>query len=173
MILTNYFLKRKLKTLIAQLTKRKRVFYSLKEAHRILVIYDSKERDALEPCVETLRMLRKKVTTCLFVSSGSPQSKEEGYLYVNGQKDIDIWGFPTQAKCKEINSCQADILIYMGLDNNYTLQYLMLQHPCLFKVGARQDGPEIFDLSILVTKKADLRFLFGQILFYLQTIRAK
>lgn len=42
-----------------------------------------------------------------------------------------------------------------------------------FKVGIKYPGQEWYDLGLTVTDKDDIQYLFGQILFYLRSIRAK
>ena len=53
------------------------------------------------------------------------------------------------------------------------MQYLMLQHPCRFKVGVKHADIDLYDLSISVTEREDIKHLFEHILFYLQAIRSK
>ena len=55
----------------------------------------------------------------------------------------------------------------------YALQYIALRHPSAFKVGIKYPGQEWYDLGLTVTDKDDIQYLFGQILFYLRSIRAK
>ena len=66
-------------------------------------------------------------------------------------------------------------LIFFRKDifTHMALLYLMLQHPCRFKVGVKHADIDLYDLSISVTEREDIKHLFEHILFYLQAIRSK
>lgn len=70
-------------------------------------------------------------------------------------------------------ACDADILIDLTRPGNYVMQYLLLKHPAPFKVGAKNGGPDLYDLTVAVTENTDMRYVFEQIVFYLRTIRFK
>ncbi|WP_102408656.1 DUF6913 domain-containing protein [Parabacteroides bouchesdurhonensis] len=170
MILTNYFIKKKIHSLIKK--DRHRSFRGLREAHLILVIYDAKDQKDIEPCLETFRMMHKQVRTLVYNENPVVADNESGLLLCP-KKDLNIWGYPTEEICSKLKDIRADILIDLTNSDNYAMQYLMLQHPCNFKVGAKRNEQDLYDLSITVTEKDDIKHLFGHILFYLQTIRSK
>lgn len=175
MILTDYFIKRKVQKLAAKTATRQHYFRSLKEAHDILIFFEAKDEDKIEPCLETLRMLRKNVNVCLYVSHKTPLEANDSYLMIYENKDIDRWGSPHPEVTQNVNSRKADILIDLTSKGCYSMKYLMLQHPAAFKIGLKRSASEqdMYDFSLSVTDRDDLMYLFGQIIFYLQTIRSK
>lgn len=174
MILTNYFIKKKVQELAAGLPERKRGFSTLKEAHRILVLYQAKDQEAVAPGLERLRGMHKQVVACLSVADHtSCQALPADCHTLDVKKDLTIWGIPKEDKCKEIKEIKADIVINLCDPDHYAMQYIMLQHDCSFTAGIKQGGTDLYDLSILVTDRDDIKYLFEQILFYLQSIRSK
>lgn len=173
MILTNYFIKKKIRELSEAQSARKHGFRSLKEARSILVMYQDKDIEAIEPCLETLRMLNKQVVACVYLSGTSGGALPEDCHTLDAKADLTLWGFPKEPKSREIKELKADLLISLIEPDCYALQYILLQHDCTFKVGAKRGETDLYDLSILVTDRDDIKYLFGQILFYLQSIRSK
>lgn len=172
MILSNYFIKKKIRELIAHPPARRRAYRSLNEVRHILVFYEAKDRDQVEPCLETLRKMHKQVTACVYAPGSGSGPFPDGYRVI-GPKDVNRGGFPSAATSRAIKEINADLLIDLSRPGCYPLQYLLLQHPCPFKAGSKTDGPDLYDLSILVTGQDGIPYLFEQILFYLQSIHSK
>ena len=172
MRLTNHFIRKKVKDL-AGAPKRHSHFCTLKEARHILVLFNAEDRDIVEPCLETLRMLHKQIDVCVYVAGDTVPEMDPAYTVIHGKTDLDIWYIPKNEIQKKFCACNADILIDLTRGDNYVIQYLLLQHPGTFKVGARSSELDLYDLTISVTENADIKHIFGHILFYLQTIRSK
>ncbi|MEG1544511.1 MAG: hypothetical protein RR382_08320, partial [Tannerellaceae bacterium] len=66
MILTPYFLKRGLLSKAVQAANHSHTFRSMKEVRSILVLYDEKDSEVVEPCLETLRLMHKQLSTCVY-----------------------------------------------------------------------------------------------------------
>ncbi|MDH6533943.1 hypothetical protein D0T51_02925 [Parabacteroides sp. 52] len=173
MILNNYFIKRNVEKQATVAVGRKHCFRSLKEAHNILIFFEAKDEDKIEPCLETLRMLKKNVQVCLYVSRKNPLEANDSYQMIYENKDINRWGFPLAEISRQVNDIKADVLIDLTGDGCYSMKYIMLQHPSCFKVGLKRKEQDMYDFSLSVTDRDDLMYLFGQIIFYLQTIRSK
>ncbi|MGM9759433.1 MAG: DUF6913 domain-containing protein [Parabacteroides sp.] len=175
MIISNYFLKRKVRELRAAATSRTCRFCTIRDARSFLVFYQAKDVAEVEPCLETLRMLKKVVSVCQIGKGLSqPDSADPNFHQIDLQKDLDAWGFPVAARQKELSAVQADILIDLTCTEDLLVQYLILTHPARFRVGTRRENEaSVCDLSIRVTARDDVKYLFGQIVFYLQTIRSK
>lgn len=172
MIVSNYFIKKKIRGLIAQPPARIRGFRSLEEARSVLVFYQARDTETIRPCLESLRKMHKQLKVCVYAPVGvSLQLPDEHQFIAN--KDLDAWGFPSESKRRAIREWKADVLIDLSGPSCYPLQYLILQHPCPFKVGPKHPDLDLYDLSILVTDRDDIQYLFGQILFYLQSIHSK
>lgn len=172
MKITEYFIQKKVKKMAMETAQRSHCFRSLKEAHDIVVFYEGKNLEEIEPCLETLRMLKKNVRACVSVTVEAPADFPESYVMVNTAKDLTLWGFPKPETIERVKAMHADILIDLTGKNCYSMRYLMLSHPSTFKIGLKR-GPErdMYDFSLSVTDRDDMKYLFGQIIFYLQTIR--
>lgn len=173
MRLTNYFIKKKVQSLAFGAASRKHGFCSLEDAGHILVLYQADDHELVEPCLEVLRKKNKKVQTCVYVSGDPLPEMVAPYTPIHATKDVNTWQVPTDAVLEQFKTIKADILIDLTRPDCYPMQYLMLQHPCGFKVGVKNAGIDLYDLSISVTEREDIKHLFEHILFYLQAIRSK
>lgn len=171
---TNYFIKRKIQALASQASVRPRHSVSLDEARSLLVFYNEEDHDAVMAALEPFRKARKKVKTCVFVSSkGCDISFDEANIPVYAKDSLNAWGFPTETLVGQVAEMEADILIDISQAGCYALQYIALNHPCPFKVGIKYPGQDWYDLALSITEKDDTRYLFEQILFYLRSLHGK
>lgn len=174
MNITDFFIKRGVRKLAANPGSRRHCFRSLKEAHDIVVFYEAKDVEEIEPCLETLRMLKKNVTACVYSSVETPADFPDSYVIANSVKDFSFLRFPKHQIIQKVNAMKTDMLIDLTGKNCYPMHYLMLQHPSTFKIGLKRGHEQdMYDLTIAVTDRDDMMYLFGQIIFYLQTIRSK
>ena len=171
MRLTNYFIKKKVQSLASGAAGRKHEFCALEDAGHILVLYQANDRELVEPCLDVLRKKNKKVQACVYVT-GDPEA-DASCIPVHAKKDVSTWLVPSDAVLERFRTIKADILIDITRPGCYALQYIALRHPSAFKVGIKYPGQEWYDLGLTVTDKDDIQYLFGQILFYLRSIRAK
>ncbi|MDR2969950.1 MAG: hypothetical protein LBV32_10170 [Tannerellaceae bacterium] len=153
---TDFFIKRAVGKLAKVSGKRKRCFRSLQDARDIVVFYEAKDSEQVEPGLNALRALQKNVHPCVY-SAGQENAR----------------GFPIPEIANRINALRADILIDLTGGDCYPMKYLLLQHPSRFKAGIKTDGKDLYDFSISATGREELPYLFEQIIFYLQTIRSK
>ena len=171
MRLTNYFIKKKVQSLASGAAGRKHEFCALEDAGHILVLYQANDRELVEPCLDVLRKKNKKVQACVYVT-GDPEA-DASCIPVHAKKDVNVWQVPSDVVLERFKTVKADILIDITRPGCYALQYIALRHPSAFKVGIKYPGQEWYDLGLTVTDKDDIQYLFGQILFYLRSIRAK
>ena len=143
---TNYFIKKKIQALVSDAGGRPHRSLSLDEARSLLVLYNIEDHEDVMRALEPLR---------------------------KAKNDLNAWGFPSDSVLKKVGALKADILIDITRPGCYALQYIALRHPSAFKVGIKYPGQEWYDLGLTVTDKDDIQYLFGQILFYLRSIRAK
>ena len=106
-------------------------------------------------------------------SGGADIPFDDSNIPVHIKNDLNAWGFPSDSVLEKVGALKADILIDITRPGCYALQYIALRHPSAFKVGIKYPGQEWYDLGLTVTDKDDIQYLFGQILFYLRSIRAK
>ena len=173
MRLTNYFIKKKVQSLASEAASRKHEFCTLEDAGHILILYQANDHELVKPCLDVLRKKNKKVQACVYVSGDPAPETDASCIPVHAGKDVNIWQVPSDAVLKRFKTIEADILIDLTRPDCYPMQYLMLQHPCKFKVGVKHADFDLYDLSISVTEREDIKHLFEHILFYLQAIRSK
>lgn len=172
MSLTDYFIKRKVKRLASVSAKRKHAFCPLDEAKSILVLYQECDHAQVEAGLEKLRKLHKQVQVCVYADRMNADMAD-AYTVIQAKKDVDAWRMPSKSLVERVKAIRADIVIDLTPADCYPMQYIMLQHPCRFKVGVKHTEADLYDLAISVEKQEDLGQLFGHILFYLQAIRSK
>ncbi|MDR3267641.1 MAG: hypothetical protein LBT83_01055 [Tannerella sp.] len=176
MILTKYFLNKKIRTLSKALLTRAHCYRSLEDVKHILIMCEAKDWGVIERCIGKLKAMNKSVHICVFT-----QKKDQtpiwdyAYLLVEAEKDVNIWGFPDESVKRQLNSLSVDMLMDLTSGQYPVMRYLTLQHPASFKVGAkRASDDDLYDLAIVMKEGVcDNLFLFGQIISYLQIIRSK
>lgn len=173
MKLTNYFIRKKVQTLASGVSARPHEFCPLEDAKHILVLFQASDREVVEPCLNKLRKQQKKVSACVYVTDETVPEMDASYAVVHAKKDLDVWCSPKDTAVENCKALKADILIDLTRPGCYPMQYLLLQHPCRFKVGIKQADTDLYDLAISVTARDNIRQLFEHILFYLQSIRSK
>lgn len=171
---TDYFIKKKLQTLTAEAANRVHRSVSLDEARSLLVLYNESDHKTVVKALEPLRKEKKKIMTCVFIrSKESDIPFDDANIPVHSKTDLNAWGFPSDSIVNKVSALKADILIDITQPGCFAMQYVALLHPCTFKAGIKYPGQEWYDLGLTVTDKDDIQYLFGQILFYLHSIRAK
>jgi hypothetical protein len=171
---TDYFIKRKIRKLAKGTALRFHRFCPLDKADDILVFLEMKDRKQIQPCLDTLQKLRKRVKVCMFVPRNTRPEHRFSGLSVCETKDINRWGFPANHIVSPVTTLKADILIDLTGMDCHSMKYMMLQHPSTFKTGLKwEEAQDMYDFSITMTNSDNVKHLFEQILFYLQTIRSK
>ncbi|MDR2146648.1 MAG: hypothetical protein LBE91_09350 [Tannerella sp.] len=173
MILTQYFLKKKIRKLAQNTSKRPHQYRSMNDVKTILFLCNSTDWDTCRVCIEKLKAMRKTVNTAVY----SPTEKDvptwvSNYLLLRGDRDVNIWGFPSHSTQKQFMHLPADLLIDFSGEEALPMHLMFLEHPSTFKVGAKQSENSIYDFSIVPPEenKNDIQYLFDQIFTYLQTI---
>ncbi len=173
MILTHYFIKRKINRLLSS-AKRSRRFKTLNEIHNVLLLCHAADADEVKQCAARLKKAGKKVTVCMCeTASAASRNGDPDIFYVSPAHDVTVWGFPESSVVQKVNACTPDIVIDLTRKNEYVMQYLLLRSECDFKAGIRSEEKAFYDFSVSATENKELSYLFEQIIFYLQTIRSK
>lgn len=173
MKITNCLLRKKVRALAAKAAIREHHFCTLAKARSILVLYEAKDCEVVVPCLETLRMMHKQVWSCVYVESNQLFESDDSCLMISKEDDLNMWYFPKKSVVWSLAEMKADLLIDLTSPDNAVMQYLLLQYICPFKIGIKRNDMDLYDLAISVDGETDIKYLFGQILFYLQTIRSK
>ena len=175
MILTNYFLKKEIRKLIAKASCRPHQYRSMDDVKSILFICNAKDWDTGRHCVEQLKSMGKNISTAIY----APTEKEvptwySNYLLLRADRDVDIWSFPDKSIQKQFLHLPADLLLDFSGEQFTAMNYLFLQHPSTFKAGIKRTVNSVYDLSIIpMEDKDDFQYLFDQLLNYLKTITSK
>ncbi len=175
MILTKYFLNKRIRSLAKDTTTREHCYRSLDDVRYALIMCEARDWKAVEPCIETLKKKGKTVHVCVYTRKDEDTPIwDYAFLPVEEGKDINMWGFPDKNMRMQLNNLTVDMLLDLTSEEVPVMRYLMLQHPAAFKVGAKRDqGMDLFDLSIVMKDGVhDIPFLFRHIISYLQTIRS-
>ena len=176
MILTKYFLHNKIKALLKSASIRPHCYRALDDIRYVLVFCEAKDWKSIYPCIEKLKSLGKSVNVCVYIrKTDETPIWDYAYLLVESDKDLNVWGFPDKNLINQLNGIKVDMLLDLTSGEISVMNYLMLQHTALFKVGAKRSSEEnCYDFSIIMKEGMhDISFLFGQILNYLQAIRSK
>jgi len=176
MILTKYFLLKKIEALSINASIRPHCYRSWDDIRYVLVFCEAKNWKSVYACIGTLKSLGKSVNVCVYTrKTDETPIWDYAYLLVEAEKDINIWGFPDKNIKSQLNGIKVDLLLDLTSGEIPVMHFLMLQHPASFKVGAKRSSEENYhDLSIIMKEGMhDVSFLFEQIMNYLQVIRSK
>lgn len=173
MILTHYFIKRKIHRLLSS-TRRSRRFKTLNEIQNVLLLCHAADAKEVEQCAVRLKEAGKKVTICAYETVPAASRRDDpDIFYVCPAQNVTVWSFPESSVMQKANACTPDIVIDLTRKKEYVMQYLLLRSECDFKVGIRSEENAFYDFSVSATENKELPYLFEQIIFYLQTIRSK
>ena len=175
MILSTYFIKQKIAKLIRKPLQRNVEFMPLSKAKSVFIFYNRKDESEVIPTLKKLNSIRMQVATFVYDNNIAPTNgnKNETQQLICYKQDLNLWGYPPNHIEKTVLEKQADILICLDGDKDYTLRYLMLKHPCSFKVGIKRNKQNIYDFSVSATINDKNSYILEQILFYLNTINRK
>ena len=173
MKLTDYYIRRRISALSKEAALRPHNYCSLSDAKSILLLFQSEDEELIDVCVKKLKDKNIKVVVGLYSKiSTRPESWDNSYFVVDMKSNLNMFYYPDEATNKHFRALQVDMLIDLTHNDCYAMQYLLLQHPCRFKVGIHGRFP-IYDMEFFTSKDIDISSIFDQMLFYLQIIRSK
>ncbi|MCC8170757.1 MAG: hypothetical protein LIP00_03030 [Parabacteroides sp.] len=173
MILTHYFIKRKINRLLLS-ARRNRRFKTISEIQNVLLLCHAEDAKEVEQCAVRLKKEGKKVAICMYeTTAAASRNDDSDTFYVCPAQDVTVWGFPESSVMQQVAACNPDIVIDLTRKKEYVMQYLLLRSECDFKAGIRSEENAFYDFSVSATENKELSYLFEQIIFYLQTIRSK
>jgi hypothetical protein len=174
MIFQNYFIRKKIQSLLKEAPVRNSRFCSLYEAKTFFIVFNVKDKEEVIRCVERLAEFEKRIDLCVFIPK-KPKIIYEidpSWLQIK-EEELDSKGLPASETSEQFYALQADILIDLTHVDDYVMHYLQLMHPASFKVGNKSLLRNLFDLTVTMGEDDDIPQFFEHILFYLQTIRSK
>ncbi|MCC8143155.1 MAG: hypothetical protein LUD02_06765 [Tannerellaceae bacterium] len=175
MKVTSHFIKKKVRQLAATAAVRPHRFCPLDEARQVALLVDHNQLQEAMQCMQLLRDKGKKVYGVVWQEGGANPLEQlpSDWVAVSAKADLDLWQIPKSQAQARINALAADILIDLTAAHNHPMQYLLLNHPATFKVGASHAAYDLYDLAIVRKEGEKIADLFANMLFYLQTIRSK
>jgi hypothetical protein len=175
MILTNFFLHRKLRRLKRASARRTHSYRSLADVRYVMVMCEARDWKTVEPCIAKLKAMGKTVHPCIYTrKQDETPIWDYACLLVEAGKDINIWGFPDRKVQEQLRGLTIDLLLDLTGSPQPVMQYLMLLQPSAFKAGAKYPADEdMYDFAIIMKDGVhDITYLFNQIINYLQVIRS-
>lgn len=173
MILTHYFIKRKIDRLLSS-ARRSRRFKTISEIQNVLLLCHAEDAEEVNRCAACLKKAGKKVNLCVYETvPAATRNDDSPIIYVCPAQDVTVWGFPESPVMQKVIACKPDVVIDLTRKKEYVMQYLLLRSECDFKAGIRSEEKAFYDFSVSATENKELSYLFEQIIFYLQTIRSK
>jgi hypothetical protein len=174
MIITNFFIRRKIRKLSRSSSLRPHHFCPLDKAKHILLLCERSELGTAEYCIQTLKNEGKSVETVVYFPPEKDQEWQgrDSFFLFHGKTHLSRWGFPMAEIVRSISALPADILIDLSHSESYAMRYIALQHPSRFKIGLkRPSDPDMYDFSITFTEDNTKKQLFDVIMYYLRTIQ--
>ena len=172
MILSYYFIRKRVQELLRNPIARRRRFFAWGDVKRIWVVYLQEDNAEAEACVARLRAMGKEVRCLVFAREASVLPPKAEARLVCTKADLNLWAFPSEAVEKGFCAEACDVLLDLVPDENLPLQYLEGKHPAPFKLGVKKASGGLYDFALEVSKR-DIGYIFEQMLFYLQTFRSE
>ena len=171
MILSYYFIRKRIQELLKHPQARRRRFFAWNEVKSLWIIYLQKDCAEVEACIAQLEAMGKEVHCLVFAPDAQVSSTEKEAQLVCTKADMNLWAFPSEAIEKHFCADPCDMLLDLVPDEHLPLQYLELKHPAPFKIGIKKTSDGLYDCTLEVSKR-DIRYIFAQMLHYLQTFRS-
>ena len=169
----DFLIKRRIKKDLRSIARAKQ-FLNLDEIGSAMVFFLPEQYDAANMLIERLREMGKEVTGWTYLPK-----KYKGELpkmkcrIFEEKEDFDWTGEPWSETIDKICTPPCDVMIDLTITPCYPLIYLFIQRESVFKVGVGKSfEPDLYDLTIMQTKKKDSSFFANQVIFYLKSIRS-
>ncbi len=172
MILSHYFIRKKILSMQVQSAVRRPKALSLEEAERILLVYDYSDKDEVEACLAGIEG-KQEWSHLIYAETPVAETDISPERMVCTRKELNTRGFPPESLVKKVKSVKADLLIDLTTDVYYPLLYMIVQHPAGMKVGVKKPFGEFYDLSLALNSCENISYIWQQIVFYLQSFRTK
>lgn len=167
MIISSYFLQRKIKALAVSLKGRKIFYPSWEKAASVLVAYLYKDKATIEPCIARLKSMDKKVMRLVFVDNVKEDVPQESQSVFIKREKLNVWGIPDKELLQAASALKADMLIDLSSACCLPLIYAELLNPSLLKVGPKWgEGMTFYDFTIDVPRTEGAFALLEQVIVY-------
>lgn len=169
MILSYYYLHNHIRKLVAKQKEGQRCFIPFTKAKRILLLCLEKDRETIQS--DLVSWEHGHMIHIVSYAERQSTGSTEG-LFIS-RKDLNIWGYPSVGIMQKWLSMEVDLLIDLSCGEIPALQYMVVKHPALCKVGIKNGQLDIYDFALIMTDSKDIHYLLERMLFYLQTIQFK
>lgn len=115
MILSRYFIRKKILSMQVQPAVRRPKALSLEEAERILLVYDYADKEEVEACLAGIKG-KQKWLHLIFSETPIQETDMTPEKLVCTRKELNTRGFPPEALVEKVKSLKADLLIDLTTD---------------------------------------------------------
>jgi hypothetical protein len=156
---------------------RTKCFVDYPDIHRVLLFFNREHLEAVIPLIQTLETDGKQVfALCLDDYKLRPEQLTEKLPSPIRQwkkADLNIFSVPIKERINEVRAFEADTLIDLTLRPSLIHDLLFHHTQATYRVGFSRQDPSRFDLLLAVDAEHDAPFFFGQLLFYLKSLRTR
>lgn len=172
MIIT-YFLVNKIRKLTKSY-ERIKCFREYADIHRVVVLVDLEQAEAVGPFVQSLIQDGKEVFCLTFNPNDKvePPVLPENMLVLN-RKSLSFNGFPLHDVMENFKLLNPDTLVNLTVQPHPVLQFLALTSQASFRIGFLREEKTMDDLLLEYDSEQPFDFLTGQLHFYMKSLRSK
>jgi hypothetical protein len=170
-----YFATRSIKKVLSN-QKRNSYYIDFKSIKSILILFEADSEDQnffIKDCIATLSEQGKKVSAWGYFDQKEISTPVFPHYRLFANKELSFLGIPNPALTKELQANEYDLVIELSTKDILPLDYLLAAAISPLKISKKKLYKGISDLMIDITETSDARFLFEQILFYLNKIKTK
>ena len=163
--------------------RERKAFVPYEQIQTVVVLFESvgeNEDHVYHDIIRQLQQDGKQVRSFAYMEKSKNALYHRENLTILDKKQVNCLHLPEEHILEQVKSISCDVLFDFTLRCVLPLQYVMLYTDAKCRVGIECEklpspdfmiGAQPKDLKEGVNEKNDLNFLFGQMLFYLKTIR--
>lgn len=159
------------------LTQKRNSYYpDFKSIKSILILFKSEENEKnkfIREIIADLKNKGKKVTVWGYLDKKVTETAVLPDFRLFSNSELTFYKIPTPLLTDEFTHVEYDMVILLSNMDILPLDYLLAQANSQFKVSKTKSYKGISDFMINVDESADEDYLYKQILFYLESIKAK
>lgn len=155
---------------------RNSYYPDFKSIKTILILFRSEENEKnkfIREIIANLKNQGKKVTVWGYLDKKETITAVLPDFRLFSNSELTFYKIPKSILTEEFTNIEYDMVIQLCNEDIYSLDYLLAKANSQFKVSKNKPYKGISDFMIEVDESADDVFLFNQILFYLESIKAK
>lgn len=158
-------------------TQERNSYYpDFKSIKTILILFRSEENEKnkfIREIIADLKNQGKKVTVWGYLDKKETVTAVLPDFRLFSNSELTFYKIPKPLLAEEFTNVEYDMVIQLANEDIFPLDYLLASANSQFKVSKSKPYKGISDFMIEVDESADEVFLYNQILFYLESIKAK